>query len=386
MKTYTPCRTWKLVISIGSLFLLLLTLSIYLQLKLPEPTGPYTVGRTIFRWVDASRPEVMTAERNDVREVMAFVWYPTIQGTGRSAGYFPGLSALAGTLSESGEVSGWEVLGLRLIRSNSPLDAQPVDDQGPFPVLVLLPGNATNIEFYSSLASEIASHGYIVVGLNHPYDVPAVALSDGTVAPYDSDQWTLEPTAHQVYIAERHKVKVADVFFAVEQLEDLNAETSRPFAGLLDLDSLAVAGHSLGGIVASDVCKADARFRACINFDGIQKGGPFSMDETALAPGQPFLFLTKESQLHPKLIQSFEATTESYWVVIHGASHESFTDGPVLRPALLPIPNRDDRMMHLIQQYALMFLEKTLKGKPAGILSQPTEQDEISVRVFPTQQ
>jgi dienelactone hydrolase len=386
MNTYTQLRTWKRVISIGLLFLLLLTLSLYMQLELPGPTGPYTVGRAIFRWADVSRPEVMTADPNDVREVMAFVWYPAIQGTGRSAGYFPGISAVASALSESGEVSGWEVLGLRLIRSNSPLDAQPAPDQGPFPVLILLPGNGTNIEFYSSLASEIASHGYIVVGINHPYDVPAVALSNGTVAPYDRDQWTLEPAAHRAYITERHKVKVADVFFAVAQLEDLNADTRRPFAGLLDLRSLAVAGHSLGGIVASDVCKADARFRACINFDGLQKGGPFSMDETALAPDQPFLFLTKESQLHPNLIQSFESTTESYWVVVQGASHRSFTDGPLLRPTLLPIPNQDDRRMYLMQQYTLAFLEKTLKGKPADLLSQPTEQDEISVRVFPTQQ
>lgn len=369
--------------SIGLFLVLLLGLSIYLQLELPEPTGPYAVGRTIFRWMDLARPEVMTSDANDVREVMALVWYPAIQGTGGNAGYFPDIAKVGSTLSASGEVTSWEVTGLRFIRSDSHLHAQPVTDQGPFPVVVLLPGNATNIEFYSSLAGEIASHGYIVVGINHPYDVPAVQLADGSVAPYDRDQWSLDAAAHQAYITERHTVKVEDTLFVMDQLTRMNTDAGSPLVGLLNLDAVAVAGHSLGGLVASDACKADARFKACINFDGMQKGGPFSMDETALAPVQPFLFLTKEAQLHPKLLQSFEATTESYWVVVHGAAHDSFTDSPLLQPTLLPLPNQADRHMDLIQQYTLIFLDHTLKGKPADLLS-ALEGDGISVRVFPT--
>ena len=65
------------------------------------------------------------------------------------------------------------------------MDAEVAKSQMHYPVIILSPGNGTNIEFYASLASEIASHGYIVAGLNHPYDVPAVELSNGDIAPYD---------------------------------------------------------------------------------------------------------------------------------------------------------------------------------------------------------
>jgi predicted dienelactone hydrolase len=126
--------------------------------------------------------------------------------------------------------------------------------------VILSPGNGTNIEFYTSLAGEIASHGYIVIGLNHPYDVPAVELSSGAVAPYDKDQWLLDAAAHQEYITERIKVRTADVVFALGQLAGMNS--SGPFAGIIDVHSVAVAGHSLGGITASEACKAEFRWIA----------------------------------------------------------------------------------------------------------------------------
>ena len=368
---------------VGLFFLIALTLSIYRQLELPAPSGPYIVGRTDFRWVDPSRPEVLTDDPNDFREVMALVWYPALQGTGTKAGYFPGLAAVSADLARSGEVEWWESQGLRFIRSKNNLDAQPVKDHGRFPVILLSPGNGTNIEFYSSLASEVASHGYIVVGINHPYDVAAVELSNGTVAPYDKDQWSLDVNEHAAYTAERIKVRTADVLFALKQLDIINTSTDHPLAGILDLNAIAVAGHSLGGITASETCKADVRFKACLNFDGLQKGGPFSADATATPPEQPFLFLTKESQLPPKLIEKFETTSKSYWVVIHGASHESFTDGPLLQPTLLPIPNQADRFMSLIQRYTPAFLDQTLKGQPGSLLSD-FDQPDISVKVFPS--
>jgi dienelactone hydrolase len=376
-------RFWKIARSVGLFILIVLTLSISLQLELPAPSGPYTVGRTILRWVDSSRPEVLTDDPNDFREVMAFVWYPAVPGTGTKAGYFPDLSVVSKELVQSGEVAAWEVFGLRFIRSKNNLDAEPVKNRGAFPVVLLSPGGGTEIEFYSSLASEIASRGYIVVGINHPYDVAAVELTNGSVAPYDKAQWLLDAKAHQIYTAERIKVRTADVLFVLNQLETMNTKANNPFVGILDLNSVAVAGHSLGGITASEACKADARFKACINFDGLQAGGPFSTDPSAIPPQQPFLFLTKESQLPPKLLQKFESTSRSYWVVIHGASHQSFSDGPVLQPSLLPLPNRADRLMTLIQTYTLAFLDQTLKGQPSSLLADVDHRD-VSVKVFPS--
>jgi hypothetical protein len=373
---------WKIARFVGLLSMLTLTLSVYSQLELPAPGGSYMVGRTTRKWVDTSRPEVLTENPNDFREIVAMVWYPALAGTGVEAGYFPSLSSLSDALIQSGEVEWWQVIGLQFIRSEISLDAEPIKDQTPFPVVILSPGNGTNVEFYSSLASEIASHGYIVIGINHPYDVPAVELSTGEVAHYNKDQWSLDVTAHQAYIKERIKVRTADMLFVLEQLEEMNSNGR--FAGIIDLDSVAAAGHSLGGITASEACKADARFKACLNYDGLQSGGPFSMEETAIPPEQPFMFITKETQLHPRLIESFESVSESYWVVVHGASHQSFTDGPLLQPSLFPGPNKSDHFMDLITDYSLAFFDSTLKGNPGDLLTGTVDSEEVSVKVFPT--
>ena len=373
----------SITLFLGLLFVLALTLSVRSQLELPASTGPYTVGRIRIHWVDTSRPEVLTEDPDDFRDVPALVWYPAEEGSGVMASYFPDLASVSETLVQSGEVAWWQVSGLRFVRSESPLDAYPLKGQGTFPVVFLSPGNGTNIEFYSSLAGEIASHGYIVVGLNHPYDVPAVELSDGEIARYNKDQWMLSAKAHQAYSAERIKVRTADVLYGLEQLDEMNA--SGPFSGIIDLDAVAVAGHSLGGITASEACKAEARFKACLNFDGIQRGGPFSTDEAAVPPQQPFLFLTKEAQLPRKTLEQFESMPESYWVVVHGASHQSFTDGPLLQPSFLPGPNQADRLMSLIREYALAFFDHTLKGQPGEVLSKSVSGESISVKIFPSQ-
>lgn len=192
-------------------------------------------------------------------------------------------------------------------------------------------------------------------------------------------------SAHQAFIAERIKVRILDVLFALEQLEVLNVSKNSPFAGMLDLNSIAVIGHSLGGITASEACKADARFRACLNFDGLQKGGPFSTEETAIPPKQPFMFMTKESQLHPKLIEQFESISESYWVIVHDASHDSFTDGPLLQPHLLSIPDQADKVMSFIQKYTLAFLDQNLKDQKSDLLSESVDLQGISVKVYASQ-
>ena len=373
-------RFWKITLSIGFFFLIFWMLSFSLQLELPAPTGSYPVGRTIFRWVDSSRPEILTEDPNDSREVIALVWYPAESGTGTKAAYFPGLSTLSSALIESGQVTAWEVFGLRFVRSHNLTNAAPARNDRPYPILIFSPGNGTNIEFYNSLASEIASHGYIVVGLNHPYDVAAVELSDHTIAQFYKEQESLDRSANQAFIAARIKVRTLDVIFALDQLKGLNA--NGPFAGMLDLKSVAVAGHSLGGLTASEACKADPRFQACLNFDGLQKGGPFSTEATAIPPNQPFMFITKESQLHPKLIEKFKSMRESYWVVIHGASHDQFTDGPLLQPGLLPIQNQADRFMHLIQTYTLAFLDQTLKGQTSDLLARSVHLQDVSVEVY----
>jgi dienelactone hydrolase len=311
----------------------------------------------------------LTPAVDDRREVIAEIWYPAEPGTGRGAPYYPDLPRVAGPLAASGEVSALEVFGLRWIRVEAFLEAEVSRAAPSYPVVILSPGNATNVEFYTALAGDLASHGYVVFGLNHPYDSAAVALSSGEVAQYAAEAWPMEFQAHQAFVKERIGVRVQDVLFVLDQLEELNAEEGSRFTGRLDLSQIGGMGHSLGGITAAQACAADPRLKSCLNLDGLQAGGPFSASPNPQLPAQPFMLITKEAQLHPAILALFEKLPAAgYLVKIEGASHDHFTDGPLLYPSLTPLPNRADRFFDTIRAYTLAFFNGTLKGIASPLL------------------
>src|SRR5215208_1980979 len=125
---------------VGLVLIILFTFLLAFQFELPAATGPYIVGQTVFRWADSSRPEALTENPNDFREVMALLWYPAENQTGTSSPYFPGLSTISNALVESGEVNAWEVFGLQFIRSKNLLDAKPARSDSPYPIVIFSPG------------------------------------------------------------------------------------------------------------------------------------------------------------------------------------------------------------------------------------------------------
>ena len=67
-------RTFSIMVSVAAVELCLATVC-RAQL-LPEPTGPYPVGRVTFNLVDASRDDEQGSQENHKREFMVQVWYP----------------------------------------------------------------------------------------------------------------------------------------------------------------------------------------------------------------------------------------------------------------------------------------------------------------------
>jgi hypothetical protein len=344
----------------------------------PAPTGTYAVGRTNTILVDVSRPEVVTPDPADRREVPLVIWYPAEPGSGSSTGYFPGIGQLSKTLSASGDVSKLEVWGLRFVGSRERLNARLSDARPSYPVVLLSPGNGTNVEFFDSIAGNLASHGFVVVGFNPPYDAASVLLSSGRPAVHPSDlpfEWG----------AGRVAVRTADMLFALEQFK------ARPFPGAgsgqfpferLDLSRVGVMGHSLGGVAAAQACYTSAQVRSCLNVDGIQRGGPFGTTPVEQPPAQPFMFLTKEQNLPEQTIAKLAATgSESFLVVMPpGTRHDNFADGGALLPG--PGRSRAIKLMSSIRAYTLAFFEETLNGRPSPLLAGSSTSEGVRVRAF----
>lgn len=114
--------------------------------------------------------------------------------------------------------------------------------------------------------------------------------------------------------------------------------------------------------------------------------GPFGTGADPVAPAKPFLFLTKEAELHPALARAFEAGgSGGYRVVVPAAAHDSFTDGPRFQPRLLPIAGTADDVMTVTRGFLVAFLDQALRGAPQEVWGEVEAPTDVLVEVYPLQ-
>jgi len=306
--------------------------STFLHLEIPEPTGEFEVGRTSLLWSDDSRQEEHTASPDDRRSVTLTVWYPAEPGTGQPAEYIEGLDDIGPGLVASGELGRLEVWGIGLVRDDVWQEADVATKELRYPTVLLSPGNATNVGFYASIAVELASNGFIVVGVDHPYQVASTLIADGSVAIYDARGDMAPLDQRPAITASKIQERVEDLRFIVSRFSDGDA-VGQLLAGRMDLSHLMVMGHSNGGVTASEACGAMQELKACLNIDGQLAGGPFSANADGRAPDQPFMYLTKEPAQHPKSFRASRSMVRgAIWSrsLLHPTSH-SPTERSLLR-------------------------------------------------------
>src|SRR5678816_2220380 len=201
-------------------------------LQLPAPRGPYALGTTILHWVDAARMETSRGHEREPRELMAQLWYPAGPSTAPYAPYVPEFAAIAAHAKEL-NARGLALLGgginrLRDVRAHARLDAPVLAAGSPWPVVLFSPGNSVPHSIYTVIVEDLASRGFVVAAIDHPYTVAIVVLPGGRVAMQDPD----EPGAS---FEGRVAVRAADLRFALDEMTRSNAADGGRFAGRLDL-------------------------------------------------------------------------------------------------------------------------------------------------------
>ncbi|MFC4118051.1 alpha/beta hydrolase family protein [Nonomuraea zeae] len=331
---------------------------------LPAPTGAHPVGTTALHLTDTSRPDPWNLDV-DARELKVTLWYPTRQRDGERAPY---MTAKESELLMKGVRSaGVPYDTLSRTRTNAIKDAEPTGKK--LPLVVLSPGFTKPISTLTSLAEELASQGYVVAGIDHPYESYVTTLADGRIAEClacDSDTDTGFGTG---VVAGR----AADVSFVLDQLP-----AKWKGSGLIDRSRIAMAGQSIGGAGALAAMVKDPRIRAGIDMDGtsyarIPKSG-FS---------RPFMFMGSPQHVPGGRDTSWDRDWKllagwKRWIVLAGADHQDFTDGPVLagvlgiKPVYGALPAA--RAVELVRTYVTAFLDQHLKAKRQTVLDKPSSR------------
>src|ERR1022692_4201863 len=309
---------------------------------LPTPTGSFPVGRAVYAWSDAAQADPLAPQSGTKREIVAWIWYPAApaQPAQRVEDYLPGpwreaLQRQSGVL-----LTQFLTRDLSRVRTHSFRDADLSPHQRSYPVVLMRAGLAALTTDYTTLAEDLASHGYVVVGFDAPYRTIVVVLPDGRVIARarQNDADLLNGPRKEQLANKLVAAWSADMRFALDRLERLNAsDPSGRFRGRLDMRRVGVFGHSLGGATALQFCHDDSRCKAGIDMDGAPFGSVVVEGVT-----QPFLFLlsdhsgesgaeTRQVKANIRSIYDRLPSDRRLEIAIRGSNHYQFSDGALLK-------------------------------------------------------
>jgi dienelactone hydrolase len=342
------------------------------EISLPPLAGPLNVSRTVYHWVDDARTDSLSPIPGKKRELMVWIWYPSVDAKSASAVYMPAAWRAAIQQNRGALESGFFMRDLSLVQGHSS-SAMKVSPALPFyPVVILRSDIGALVLDYTALAEDLASHGYIVVGIDAPYSTSVVVFPDGRTV----TETTAGNPPENVSAGERDRrlnrlvtIWSADTRFVLDRLEQLNAgNPSSRFSGRLDPKSVGIFGHSFGGAVAAQFCYDNARCKAGIDMDG-------DLYSSLIPDGlnrQFLLILSDHDAVYNHLPRG------SLRITVRGARSLNFTDEALLKDLRLSRmlgelgPIDPSRGLEVTSAYISAFFNAHLKNSPSPLLAGPS--------------
>ena len=176
------------------------------------------------------------------------------------------------------------LLPINFYDSNSYLDANLSKKENHYPIILYNGALFSVIGQNSLLMEDLASHGFIVISIGHPYGTVInyddgsfltprtkyifraldLALTQASELQNQYDTWKKNGVstydADKAYFNKLYWWKVivdqweADNNCVIDYLKEKNNDKSGDFFGKFDFTNLGVIGHSLGGYTAGNMC------------------------------------------------------------------------------------------------------------------------------------
>jgi predicted dienelactone hydrolase len=382
------------LLAVASLILLLAFLSREhrTEITLPQPSGRFAVGRTSDVWINQAETDELAPSAGTPRELVVWIWYPAAPAaSAKPVEYLPAPWRAAEARHSGALMSKFLTRDLSLVRAHSTSDPDVSPEQPSYPVVILRAGGGAFTTDYTTLAEDLASHGYVVVGFDAPYRTSLVVFPDGHVverAPANNPENLNAEEANRL-INRLLPMWTSDTKFVLNQLQRLNADSSGKFAGRLDMERVGMFGHSFGGATTLQFCHDDARCKAAIDLDGAPYG---SVVQEGLQQPCMFVFSDHSRELSDPAAKQVLADLQSLYgrlpngrvvITIAGAHHFSFTDQSLLKSSLLMkvlatvggFGKLDPRRgLMITSSYVDTFFDVHLKGAPANQLTDMSAQ------------
>jgi len=341
--------------------------SLFPLFQFTKPSGPHNVGVLDYSWTDPER----TAADGTSRQLNVRIWYPASDHLTAPARYIPQADLFIQAVKK--QYGLWS----RLLRNYRQL-AIPAQYAASFypnvnavPVVVYLHGNQLGTRFTGTFqAIELASHGYMVVAIEHPGTAFLSVLDEEHYIPFTNSFMGLPDSfsAHNEVAIPIIQEMQADVEFVLQHLQQIDRyEPNSPLSDRIDPERVALVGHSFGGAVATYILANTTIAKAAVNLDGYLYGEyPDELQQKPLLIlngglqvkdlEEKMVGLEKERAVRNRLLGS-----KGLEVTLPQAGHLSFTDLPLYSPLLFKSLAPDIEEQHrLINEHTLHFLQEHL--------------------------
>lgn len=344
------------------------------EVSFHAPTGPYNTSLITAELIDNNRLDPFAPTRVP-RALMVSMFTPVAPSscTSSLSPYMDPVTAAFedAQLEAYGLPSGiFESLHLQTCERKS-------ENRVESPIILFSPAAGTTRLFYSTMAQQIASAGYIVVSIDHPYDADIVVFPDNTTV------FGLNFTDDQIPLAVDTRAK--DISFVLDQLAHPGSANELGLSCNLDVSKAGVFGHSLGGAASAEVMLLDSRFAGGVNLDGT-----FFSSVVEKGLDRSFLIFA-----HAGKNLTTDPSWEAIWPRLKGwkrelmladSEHYTFSDLPDVVDLLGyagKLPSDVDqllgmingqRALEIVTTYLQSFFGMVLKGRKSHLLDRPNEK------------
>ncbi|MEU8184909.1 acetylhydrolase [Micromonospora sp. NPDC049044] len=345
------------------------------RLSLPAPTGPYRVGTVPLHLVDRSQPDPL-AGPGRYRELMVSLWYPARDVRRHPLAPWMTAASMRTLLGSAGFDPDAALAPLTAGHEGAPV----LRPRRRLPVVLYSHGAGSHRSDTTIVVQELASHGYVVVTVDHTYDGFG-EFPDGRV--------TVQENSHHA----TPWTYTRDVRFVLDQIADLAAGGNPDVdhaplpAGLgtaLDLSRIGMFGWSKGGTATALTMATDRRIRAGLSIDGPMLSQPLPTTDLY----RPFMLMTAAfTQAAEPAVAEFFTHLRGWRLNIQAAEavHSSYGDNQWLIPQLARVIGMSDeelvswignldpaRAVRIGQAYPLAFFDLHLRHRGGRLLSGPS--------------
>ena len=236
--------------------------------------------------------------------------------------------------------------------------------------------------FYTSLLEDLASHGYIVIAVQHTYGCEPALLAHDKIVPmpielaefYKERVGSLEQA-----LDHEHDIWTEDLLYVIDFLKKTeHADACANLCDAIDFDNIGIFGHSFGGSAATTLSRISDDVKAVADLDGVLWGsywteslvkpalfimaGTLPTEDELLAAG---FSLDQWERIMARSPQPLfeQAQCDAFYITIKSAEHMTFNDLYHLKNIGKPGDVSYENDMKLTRSLLQDFFDTYLKGK-----------------------